>query len=139
MPGFLQGLALGWGRIGHLLASCPLFPECGELWPCLRPTPLALILTLQLLVIPLVLSFLGGRRGREAARLGIGSGGGSWSNKPWRNGCSSMDASAEFSSPPPLLAAERGGALGPGVLFQMMVEISRLMAPMGCIQLEGQL
>lgn len=44
--------------------------------------PLALILTLLLRVIPLALSyFLGRRRRREAARLGRGAGGGSWSNR----------------------------------------------------------
>lgn len=98
-PGFWvwQGLALGWGRIEHLPASCSLFPEGGEwggvLWPCLHPTPLALILTLLLRVISLALfPFLGGRRGREAGRLGRGwgrileqqAGPGEMAALPWR-------------------------------------------------------
>lgn len=70
------------GVTEHLSASCPLFPQGGGLWPCLGPIPLAFILTLLLRVIPLALSaFLGGRVGRDAARLERGAAGRSWSHR----------------------------------------------------------
>lgn len=67
----------------HLSASWPLFPQDGGLRPRLGPIPLAFILTLLLKAIPLALSaFLGGREGKDAARLGRGATGRSWSLRP---------------------------------------------------------
>lgn len=104
------------GVTEHLPASCPLFPQGGGLRPCLGPIPLASVLARLLRAIPLALSaFLGGREGRDAARLGRGAAGGSWSNRPalekWLLLYGGFAERKIFSSPFPACCRE-GGALG---------------------------